>query len=250
MKLIVLAGAKEGAEVPLKKDKFVIGRAKDCTLRAGSEAISRHHCAVMKSDEVVSVRDLGSRNGTYVNDEKIAGETELKDGDTLRVGTLKFRFDTAQAKSSSSSKKKAAAAAVAATASSEATADLKRSKKPKVKDVADAVTRAGNADHESEEIEDDISRWLLGPDPSESNATRETQSFRLDETQTLAHANDSSEQLPPEELAEGSDVDPEDGGKEKKGKKVYGKLPPVPQNKATDSREAAENILREMTRRR
>lgn len=247
MKLVVLAGAKEGAEIPLKKDKFVIGRAKDCTLRAGSDAISRHHCALMKSAEGISVRDLGSRNGTYVNEEKIAGETLLKDGDNLRVGTLEFRFDAAQAKSKKAEK---AAAPAAATAVGQ---DIDRSKKPKVKNVADAVSRAGNTDHESDEIEDDISRWLLGPDPSDSAASRETQSFRIDETKTLASppkdaAEAEAETDPEAEVAE--DGEATETAQGKKPKKVYGKLPPVPKNMANDSREAAENILREMTRRR
>jgi len=247
MKLVVLAGAKEGAEIPLKKDKFVIGRAKDCTLRAGSEAISRHHCAVMKGDQGVSVRDLGSRNGTYVNEEKITGETALKDGDNLRVGTLEFRFDAAQAKSTKSAKPAGAAPAVAAAVGQ----DIDRSKKPKVKNVADAVSRAGSADHESEEIEDDISRWLIGPDPSDSAAGRETQSFRIDETQTLAKPPEDTAEAKAEEIAEEIEGEAVEAAKDgKKPKKLFGKLPPVPKNKATDSREAAENILREMTRRR
>src|SRR5947207_15876650 len=91
LKLIVLAGSKEGLEIPLKKDKFLIGRAKECALRAGSEAISRRHCAIVRREKGWTVRDLGSRNGTYVNDEKIEKEVPLKDGDELRVGPLKFR---------------------------------------------------------------------------------------------------------------------------------------------------------------
>src|SRR3954454_5617146 len=91
LKLIVLAGAKEGLEIPLKKDKFLIGRAKECALRAGSEAISRRHCAIIRRESGYTVRDLGSRNGTHVNDEKIATEVPLKEGDDLRVGPLKFR---------------------------------------------------------------------------------------------------------------------------------------------------------------
>ena len=91
LKLIVLAGAKEGLEIPLKKDKFLIGRAKECALRAGSEAISRRHCAIIHRETGWTVRDLGSRNGTHVNDEKITAEVPLKPGDELRVGPLKFR---------------------------------------------------------------------------------------------------------------------------------------------------------------
>src|SRR3954470_3999010 len=123
LKLIVLAGSKEGLEIPLKKDKFLIGRAKECALRAGSEAISRRHCAIIRREKGWMVRDLGSRNGTHVNDEKITKEVPLKDGDELRVGPLVFR--------------------VAAVPSSEAPADApnakpattSKSKKPPIKDV-------------------------------------------------------------------------------------------------------------------
>ena len=51
LKLVVLAGAKEGLEIPLKKEKFLIGRAKECALRAGSEAISRRHCAITRHED-------------------------------------------------------------------------------------------------------------------------------------------------------------------------------------------------------
>src|SRR6186713_3265613 len=93
LKLVVLAGAKEGLEIPLKKEKFLIGRAKECALRAGSEAISRQHCAISRHEAGYTVRDLGSRNGTYVNDKQITGEVPLVVGNELRVGPLKFRID-------------------------------------------------------------------------------------------------------------------------------------------------------------
>src|SRR3954449_4079906 len=94
LKLVVLAGAKEGLEIPLKKDIFLIGRAKECALRAGSEAISRQHCAITRHADHYTVKDLGSRNGTYVNDHRITEEVPLAAGNELRVGPLKFRVDT------------------------------------------------------------------------------------------------------------------------------------------------------------
>src|ERR671939_170304 len=93
LKLIVLAGAKEGLEIPLKKEKFLIGRAKECALRAGSEAISRQHCAITRRESGYTVKDLGSRNGTHVNDRRITEEVPLIAGNELRVGPLKFRVD-------------------------------------------------------------------------------------------------------------------------------------------------------------
>ncbi|QDU54608.1 FHA domain-containing protein [Aeoliella mucimassa] len=235
MKLIVLAGAKQGTEIPLKREKFVIGRASDCTLRAGSEAISRHHCAITRVDGGLTVRDLGSRNGTYVNGEKIDGETSLNHGDEIRVGTLEFRLDAAQ--------------------------DINRTKKPKVKDVADAVSRAATTPPDAESsgvFEDDISRWLLGPSPDTSAATRETQSFRMDETHTVAAIPPLPVDGQSPEAAEGSEEAAEgDLGEEldeekakAKGKRTFGKLPPIPKKQSKDSREAAADILREMARRR
>src|SRR3989337_825466 len=104
LKLIVLAGAKEGLEIPLKKDKFLIGRAKECSLRAGSEAISRRHCAIVRKEGRCTVRDLGSRNGTYVNDVRISDEVALSAEDELRVGPLNFRIAAVEERKSATTK--------------------------------------------------------------------------------------------------------------------------------------------------
>ena len=226
MKLCVLAGAKQGAEIPLKKDKFVIGRASDCTLRAGSDAISRHHCLLLKSDQRVTVRDLGSRNGTYVNEVRIQEETPLEHGDELRVGPLHFKFHNEHAG--------------------------KPAKQSKVKTVAEAVVRSA-AMPDDPASEEDISRWLIGPDPG-SRSLSETQSFKLDETRAIATsmegrttaAGESNGDLLSETAADGSAAEPKDAKKAKPGR-----LPPVPMKPmAKDSREAAADVLREMSRRR
>src|SRR3954467_14026737 len=141
LKLIVLAGAKQGLEIPLRKDKFLIGRAKECALRAGSEAISRRHCAIIRRESGYTVRDLGSRNGNHVNDEKITAEVPLKEGDELRVGPLKFRVAARES-----------SAAVPVPPAAEPTTSAKPRKQPPVKDVADVVERTiSNSDSTSEE---------------------------------------------------------------------------------------------------
>ena len=71
--------------------QFIIGRADGCQLRPSSDAISRRHCAILLQDDKVVVRDMGSRNGTYVNDIAIGKQEEtLVTGDILQVGPLKF----------------------------------------------------------------------------------------------------------------------------------------------------------------
>lgn len=71
--------------------QFIIGRNDGCQLRPNSDAISRRHCAILLQDDKVVVRDMGSRNGTYVNDVAIGKQEEtLITGDILQVGPLKF----------------------------------------------------------------------------------------------------------------------------------------------------------------
>jgi pSer/pThr/pTyr-binding forkhead associated (FHA) protein len=91
LSLVVLTpGPSEGKVVPITPAQFVIGRDPGCQLRPASIHISKRHCALLKRDNKVFVRDFGSTNGTFVNDRQIRGEIELLDGDQLRVGPLLF----------------------------------------------------------------------------------------------------------------------------------------------------------------
>lgn len=279
LKLIVLAGAKEGLEIPLKKEKFLIGRAKECALRAGSEAISRRHCAISKHENGYTVKDLGSRNGTYVNDARIEREVPLEAGNELRVGPLKFRVEVLAEKAS---KEVAASPAPAQSAPTPTTVSpaAKPRKQPPVKDVADVVQRTISMSESSSE--DDISRWLLGVNDIDGPETlKETRSLRAEDTRTNISRVSVGDTATVEDVgalakaaAEGAnengvaaeDVEPpaaedakeEAGGgwgwfKRGKGgatKKAPGKLPQRPGQASKDTREAAADILREMQRRR
>ena len=72
--------------------KFLIGREQDCHLRPNSELVSRHHCVFAVDDFSVHVSDLGSTNGTFVNDQRVRGEVLLNSGDRIRVGKLDFEL--------------------------------------------------------------------------------------------------------------------------------------------------------------
>jgi len=86
VKLIVASGKNLGKEIPLPGRQFLIGRGEGCQLRPASERISRKHCAIIVTEGRVIVRDLGSTNGTSVNNERLSGDRELKNGDKLNVG--------------------------------------------------------------------------------------------------------------------------------------------------------------------
>jgi predicted component of type VI protein secretion system len=91
-KLKVVGGRHHGRVIPLATKKFLIGREQDCHLRPNSELVSRHHCVFTVDDFSVHVRDLGSTNGTFVNDQRVRGEVLLNSGDRIRVGKLDFEL--------------------------------------------------------------------------------------------------------------------------------------------------------------
>lgn len=76
-------------EIPLRRAIHVIGRQTDCQIRVPSSGISRHHCEIAVSDGKVSLRDLGSSNGTFVNRKKIT-QQDLSPGDLVCIGDLVF----------------------------------------------------------------------------------------------------------------------------------------------------------------
>jgi len=74
---------------PLPSSITVIGRRGDCDLRIPLMAVSRRHCQLSQNEDTMKIRDLGSRNGTYLNDERI-DEGTVRAGDYLRIGPLVF----------------------------------------------------------------------------------------------------------------------------------------------------------------
>lgn len=95
--LKVLEGRQQGKLIPLIVRQFLIGREQDCHLRPNSDLVSRHHCVFTIDDFTVRLRDLGSTNGTFVNDERIQGQVVLKPGDHVVVGKLSFEIVIRQA---------------------------------------------------------------------------------------------------------------------------------------------------------
>lgn len=90
--LIILSGKHQGKRLTLPEGEAVIGRDETCQIRLATNEISRQHCRLMCAGDKVVVYDLGSRNGTLVNDVAIQGQAELQPGDTLRVGPVAFQL--------------------------------------------------------------------------------------------------------------------------------------------------------------
>lgn len=214
LKLKVLDGKNAGQEIAVNGKKFFIGRAEDCHLRPGSDLISRHHCVLLIEDTYIGVRDFGSKNGTFVNEERVVGERELKPGDRLTIGPLQFEIKI--------------------------THGLAAKKRPPVVDIKEAVARtAGDAAQPPA----DVDQWLSGESTPETASPRETvtsgmgtsgmgdtDSIKMSTTQTFVPEPAETETPPPPAA-----------------KKPTGKLPPTA---SKDSQEAAAAMLNKLRKRR
>ncbi len=222
--LKVLEGAKSGAKVAIKKEQFLIGRSQKCHLCVGSTAVSRKHCVINRHSASVTIKDLGSRNGTLVNDQRITEEFEISSGDEIVVGPLRFQITISTG--------------------------ISNRKRSKVKSVAEAVERTASTS-DSRVQEDDITQWLIDPESS-SSAVTETQTIQTDDThaaglqQELAKSDTTEENL----VKDDSEAAEEESTDEKNKKKAPGKLPPIKKEPdSKDSREAAVAALRNFNRR-
>lgn len=92
--MITLVAFKNNAtrrDIPLKPgSRMIIGRQPDADIRIPLNEISRHHCELNLNGSKATIKDLGSSNGTYVNDKRIESETALKAGDRITVGPVLF----------------------------------------------------------------------------------------------------------------------------------------------------------------
>jgi predicted component of type VI protein secretion system len=156
VKLRVLEGTNAGQEILLPVKKFFIGRAEECHLRPQSDLISRDHCAIVVEDSQVWVNDFGSKNGTFVNGERVRREAPLKNGDRLRVGPLEFEVLLSTS--------------------------VGGAKRPPVRDLKEAVARVAQS---ASGTSLPVDQWLgdtapAAPSPPNSQATSDTGQFSGD----------------------------------------------------------------------
>jgi len=154
LKLIVCGGKNAGQAIPVSGRKFFIGRAEDCNLRPHSDLVSRHHCVILLEEGFVAVRDFGSKNGTYLNGERIRAEQELKKGDHLKVGDLEFEV--------------------------ELSVEVGGKKKPKVHSVQEAAARTAQSSKQSDGF--DVNH-LVEEDTGPLAADAETQTLVMPQSQ-------------------------------------------------------------------
>ncbi len=176
VKLVVLGGKHPGQEIAVQGPEFLVGRAPECKLRPNSDMVSRRHCMITIADGQVTVRDLGSRNGTLVNNQKITGEHELRTGEKIKIGPLEFEV---QLSTSISGKKK-----------------------PKVHNVQEAAARTVEA-AKPRDNEPDISDWL-----NEEEDEGDTKNKKLPTTTVVPSTTEKPAQAAPADSGQHQRIDP------------------------------------------
>jgi two-component system cell cycle response regulator len=92
--LIVLSGLNVGEMFHIGDRDAFVGRAQECDVQVADDGVSRRHATVKNKDGEIWLEDAESRNGTYVNGERI-GRHRLLDGDKIQIGAatvLKFTY--------------------------------------------------------------------------------------------------------------------------------------------------------------
>jgi pSer/pThr/pTyr-binding forkhead associated (FHA) protein len=87
---LVMIGKKgRHKKISIKTGMTRVGRRPDCQVRIPLPSISRAHCQISNEGGQLTIQDLGSANGTYVNDHQIT-ESQIKAGDRVKIGTVDF----------------------------------------------------------------------------------------------------------------------------------------------------------------
>ncbi len=89
--LVVIYGDELGKRIPLSEGEVEAGRSSTCQIPIDQESVSRRHARIWWTGDNFRVKDLGSTNGTYVNDAQVS-EQDLNDGDLVKVGRTILKF--------------------------------------------------------------------------------------------------------------------------------------------------------------
>jgi pSer/pThr/pTyr-binding forkhead associated (FHA) protein len=91
--LHVQSGKHAGKKVKLAPGELIIGRDEAAKLRIASSDVSRQHCKLVVTDDSVTVVEMGSRNGTFIDGVPIHKTQVLDSGSTLTVGPMTFKLE-------------------------------------------------------------------------------------------------------------------------------------------------------------
>ena len=82
----------ETGELVLNQGENVLGRDERPTITVNGSTVSRRHARIIVREEEATVEDLGSKNGTYLEGERLSAPAQIHDGDRLLIGTVPLVF--------------------------------------------------------------------------------------------------------------------------------------------------------------
>src|ERR1700733_6158089 len=88
---MAVRGPLKGHVIPLPPGEYWVGRQNSNDLQLEDNAVSRRHCLFIRSGEGCTLRDLDSRNGTFVTGTPVS-EQQLESGDEIRIGGSVFSY--------------------------------------------------------------------------------------------------------------------------------------------------------------
>jgi len=95
-RLVLLSEGLTGRSYELKVEKTTVGRVSDNAFEIPEASVSSHHAEILLRGSDVIVNDPNSTNGTFINGQQITGESPLKPGQILRLGTIEMRLESGQ----------------------------------------------------------------------------------------------------------------------------------------------------------
>jgi|688.fasta_scaffold01672_25 hypothetical protein len=169
--VVLTAGKMMGKEIPITAAEFRIGKDPSCQLKPAS-GVSDKHCAFLVKQGKLFLVDLGSSEGTFVNDNKISAEVELKLKDKVKVGPLLFEVKFEAPTASPAVAAPAAKPAVAAPAPAAKPAVAAPAAKPAVAAPAAKPEEKVEPKKSSGEGDDDLDDLLFDDDDKAPSGTK------------------------------------------------------------------------------
>lgn len=90
--LVQYSGAKLGRRYQLDESEVIIGRSPSATICIAEQSVSRQQAVLRQVGQDFEIEDLGSSNGTFVNDQRITTKVKLRDSDLVRLGTIVLKY--------------------------------------------------------------------------------------------------------------------------------------------------------------
>lgn len=91
VKLVISHGAQKNRVIRLRSEETIIGRQKGCDVRIPSPEVSRRHCRLSFRDGSLTIEDLASANGSFLNGVAVQDQETVSPGDQIQVGPIVFR---------------------------------------------------------------------------------------------------------------------------------------------------------------